>query len=98
MLGKEGIRKGTAFAILNANYLMARLRPYYDIMYLKEGEKCSHEFIIDLTAMKKKTGVSEEDIAKRLMDYGFHAPTMSFPVPGSLMVEPTESEDKYFYH
>lgn len=68
---------------------MARLRPYYDIMYLKEGERCSHEFIIDLTQMKKKTGVSEEDIAKRLMDYGFHAPTMSFPVPGSLMVEPT---------
>lgn len=94
MLGKQGIRKGTAYAILNANYLMARLRPYYDIMYLKEGERCSHEFIIDLTQLKKKTGVSEEDVAKRLMDYGFHAPTMSFPVPGSLMVEPTESEDK----
>ncbi len=62
MLGKEGIRKGTAFAILNANYLMARLRPYYDIMYLKEREKYNHELIIDLTAMKKKTGVSEEVI------------------------------------
>lgn len=65
---------------------MSRLRPYYDILYLKEGERCSHEFIIDLTNIKKKTGVSEEDVAKRLMDYGFHAPTMSFPVPGSLMV------------
>lgn len=65
---------------------MARLRPYYDIMYLKEGDKCSHEFIIDLSHLKKKTGVSEEDVAKRLMDYGFHAPTMSFPVLGSLMV------------
>lgn len=59
MLGKEGIRKGTAYAILNANYLMAKLRPYYDIMYLKEGERCSHEFIIDLSQLKKKTGVSE---------------------------------------
>ena len=85
------MRKGTAYAILNANYLMTRLRPYYDVMYLKESDRCSHEFIIDLTNLKKKTGVSEEDVAKRLMDYGFHAPTMSFPVPGSLMVELTES-------
>lgn len=91
MLGKEGVRKGTAYAILNANYLMSRLLPHFNIMYMKEGDRCSHEFIIDLNQLKKKTGVSEEDVAKRLMDYGFHAPTMSFPVPGSLMVEPTES-------
>lgn len=94
LLGKEGVRKGTAYAILNANYLMNRLRPYYKIMYIKDGERCSHEFIIDLNPIKKETGISEEDIAKRLMDYGFHAPTMSFPVVGTLMVEPTESEDK----
>lgn len=94
LLGKEGVRKGTAYAILNANYLMNRLRPYYKIMYVKDGERCSHEFIIDLNPIKKETGISEEDIAKRLMDYGFHAPTMSFPVVGTLMVEPTESEDK----
>lgn len=89
LLGKEGIRKGTAYAILNANYLMNRLKPYYKVLYLDDGERCSHEFIIDLNDIKKKKGVSEEDIAKRLIDYGFHAPTMSFPVPGTLMIEPT---------
>lgn len=94
MLGKEGVRKSTAFAILNANYLMKRLQPYFKISYIEGNDRCSHEFIIDLHNIKKQTGVGEEDIAKRLMDYGFHAPTMSFPVPGTLMVEPTESEDK----
>lgn len=89
MLGKEGIRKSTAYAILNANYLMKRLQPYFKISYIEGKERCSHEFIIDLSGLKKATGVSEEDISKRLMDYGFHAPTMSFPVAGTLMVEPT---------
>lgn len=70
---------------------MKRLQPYFKISYIENNERCSHEFIIDLHNLKKSTGVSEEDIAKRLMDYGFHAPTMSFPVPGTLMVEPTES-------
>lgn len=73
---------------------MNRLKPYYKILYSEEDERCSHEFIIDLNEIKKKKGVSEEDVAKRLIDYGFHAPTMSFPVHGTLMVEPTESEDK----
>jgi glycine dehydrogenase len=94
MLGKEGVRKSTAYAILNANYLMKRLQPYYKIFCIEGNERCSHEFIIDMTGIKKKTGISEEDVAKRLIDYGFHAPTMSFPMPGTLMVEPTESEDK----
>jgi glycine dehydrogenase len=94
MLGKEGVRKSTAMAILNANYLMKKLEPYFKIAYMESGERCSHEFILDISNIKKATGVGEEDIAKRLMDYGFHAPTMSFPVPGTLMVEPTESEDK----
>jgi glycine dehydrogenase len=94
MLGKEGVRKSTAYAILNANYLMKKLEPYFKISYMESGERCSHEFIMDISNIKKATGVGEEDIAKRLMDYGFHAPTMSFPVPGTLMVEPTESEDK----
>lgn len=88
------MRKSTAFAILNANYLMKKLQKYFKISYISGAERCSHEFIIDLTQLKKETGVSEEDVAKRLMDFGFHAPTMSFPVAGTLMVEPTESEDK----
>ena len=91
MLGKTGVRKATAFAILNANYLMKRLQPYYKISYINGNDRCSHEFILDINPLKKKTGVSEEDIAKRLIDYGFHAPTMSFPIAGTLMVEPTES-------
>ena len=95
MLGKEGVRNSTAYAILNANYLMKKLQPYFKISYMSSAtERCSHEFIIDIAPLKTETGVSEEDISKRLMDYGFHAPTMSFPVPGTLMVEPTESEDK----
>ncbi len=68
---------------------MKRLQPYYKISCIEGNERCSHEFILDITGIKKQTGVSEEDIAKRLMDFGFHAPTMSFPMPGTLMVEPT---------
>jgi glycine dehydrogenase len=94
MLGKEGVRKSTAYAILNANYLMKKLSPYFKVSYMTGSERCSHEFILDIAPLKKQTGVSEEDIAKRLMDFGFHAPTMSFPAAGTLMVEPTESEDK----
>lgn len=81
-------------ALLNANYLMNSLKDTYPILFLGQNGCCAHEFIIDIRPLKKTTKISEEDIAKRLMDYGFHAPTMSFPVPGTLMVEPTESEDK----
>ncbi len=89
MLGKNGVQKATAYAILNANYLMRKLSKYYPILNNKQLEKCSHEFIIDCSQIKKDTKVSEEDIAKRMMDFGFHAPTMSFPTPGTLMIEPT---------
>ena len=73
---------------------MKRLQPYYKIASIDGNERCSHEFIVDMNKIKKQTGVSEEDVAKRLIDYGFHSPTMSFPMPGTLMIEPTESEDK----
>ncbi len=76
---------------------MKKLQQHYKISYIESKERCSHEFIIDVSNIKKATGVGEEDISKRLMDYGFHAPTMSFPIPGTLMVEPTESEDKYIF-
>eukprot|EP00747_Dinoflagellata_sp_TGD_P167229 gnl/TRDRNA2_/TRDRNA2_191258_c0_seq1.p1 gnl/TRDRNA2_/TRDRNA2_191258_c0~~gnl/TRDRNA2_/TRDRNA2_191258_c0_seq1.p1 ORF type:complete len:1003 (+),score=230.68 gnl/TRDRNA2_/TRDRNA2_191258_c0_seq1:45-3053(+) len=94
MLGSKGVTDSAKVAILNANYMKAKLAPYYDIVATNKNNRCSHEFIIDISKVKPKTGVSEEDIAKRLQDYGFHAPTMSWPVPHSLMVEPTESEDK----
>ena len=80
--------------MLNANYMRARLENDYDILYLGTHGTCAHEFIVDLRPFKKSAEVEAEDIAKRLMDYGFHAPTMSFPVPGTIMIEPTESEDK----
>lgn len=86
MLGKEGVRKATAYAILNANYLMKRLTPYYKIANIEGDERCSHEFIIDMSVIKKNTGISEEDVAKRLIDFGFHSPTMSFPMHSSLMI------------
>ena len=89
MLGKHGVQRATAYAILNANYLMSKLSKYYPILNNKNLVKCSHEFIIDCSQIKKDTKVSEEDIAKRMMDFGFHAPTMSFPTPGTLMIEPT---------
>jgi glycine dehydrogenase len=94
MLGAEGIRKSTEYAILNANYMKARLEKYYKILYTGKHGTCAHEFIVDLRPFKQTAGVEAEDVAKRLIDYGFHAPTMSFPVAGTIMIEPTESEDK----
>ncbi len=94
LLGAEGVRKATEYAILNANYMRARLQKDYEILYLDEHGTCAHEFIVDLRPFKKTADVEAEDVAKRLMDYGFHAPTMSFPVAGTIMIEPTESEDK----
>ncbi len=82
------------YAILNANYMKARLRIYYPILYTGLNNTCAHEFIVDLRPFKTQAGIEAEDVAKRLMDYGFHAPTLSFPVPGTIMIEPTESEDK----
>jgi glycine dehydrogenase len=94
MLGSDGVRSATEFAILNANYMRARLQKDFDILYLGTNGTCAHEFIVDLRPFKKTAEIEAEDIAKRLIDYGFHAPTMSFPVPGTIMIEPTESEDK----
>ncbi len=94
MLGAEGVKKSTEYAILNANYMRATLEPYYKILFTGTHGTCAHEFIVDLRPFKTSAGVEAEDVAKRLMDYGFHAPTMSFPVPGTIMIEPTESEDK----
>jgi len=94
MLGSKGLKASTEYAILNANYMRARLNGHYDVLYLGSNNTCAHEFIVDLRPFKKTADVEAEDIAKRLMDYGFHAPTMSFPVPGTIMIEPTESEDK----
>jgi glycine dehydrogenase len=94
MLGWKGVRMATEYAILNANYMRARLKDDFDILYTGSGGTCAHEFIVDLRPLKKSAEIEAEDVAKRLMDYGFHAPTMSFPVPGTIMIEPTESEDK----
>jgi len=94
MLGAEGVKKSTEYAILNANYMKARLEKLYPILYTGANGHCAHEFIVDLRPFKNTCGIEAEDVAKRLMDYGFHAPTMSFPVPGTIMIEPTESEDK----
>ncbi|HRO45523.1 aminomethyl-transferring glycine dehydrogenase [Agriterribacter sp.] len=94
LLGAEGVKAATEYAILNANYMRARLEKYFDILYLGANGTCAHEFIVDLRPFKTSSGVEAEDVAKRLMDYGFHAPTMSFPVAGTIMIEPTESEDK----
>ncbi|MGF1771639.1 aminomethyl-transferring glycine dehydrogenase [Vibrio wakamikoensis] len=93
MMGETGLTDATKVAILNANYVMERLLPHYPVLYRGTNGRVAHECIIDIRPLKEETGISEEDIAKRLMDYGFHAPTMSFPVAGTLMVEPTESED-----
>ncbi len=95
MLGAEGLKKSTEYAILNANYMKSRLEKDYDILYSGSNGTCAHEFIVDLRPFKKTAGIEAEDVAKRLMDYGFHAPTMSFPVAGTIMIEPTESESKY---
>jgi glycine dehydrogenase len=94
LLGREGLRAASEVAILNANYVARRLAPHYPVLYSGPGGLVAHECILDLRPLKEASGVGAEDVAKRLMDYGFHAPTMSFPVPGTLMVEPTESESK----
>jgi glycine cleavage system P protein (glycine dehydrogenase) len=93
MMGPDGLRRATATAILAANYLAARLHDAYPVLYTGRGGLVAHECVLDLRGITKATGVTAEDVAKRLIDYGFHAPTMSFPVAGTLMVEPTESED-----
>ncbi|MCS6916267.1 MAG: aminomethyl-transferring glycine dehydrogenase [Chitinophagales bacterium] len=94
LLGSSGARRATQVAILNANYLMHRLEPYYKVLYKGLNGRCAHEFIIDLRPFRA-AGIEADDVAKRLMDYGFHAPTVSFPVPGTMMIEPTESEDQH---
>lgn len=94
MLGSAGVRNATEYAILNANYMRARLQNDFEILYTGTGGTCAHEFIVDLRPFKKSAEIEAEDVAKRLIDYGFHAPTMSFPVAGTIMIEPTESEDK----
>ncbi len=92
MMGRTGLTEATKTAILSANYLAKRLSAHYTILYVGQHDRVAHEFILDLREFKKTIGLEAEDVAKRLIDYGFHAPTMSFPVPGTLMVEPTESE------
>ena len=92
LLGAKGLKKSTEIAILNANYLQSKLKDHYNVLYCGPSGKVAHEMILDCRSFKKESGVEVEDIAKRLMDYGFHAPTVSFPVAGTLMVEPTESE------
>jgi glycine dehydrogenase len=94
MLGNDGIRKATEYAIFNANYMKARLEGHYPILYKGKNGSVAHEMILDCRAFKQSAGIEAGDIAKRLMDYGFHAPTVAFPVAGTLMVEPTESESK----
>jgi glycine dehydrogenase len=93
MLGGEGCTLSTKIAILNANYIKSRLQKHYPVLYQGKAGRCAHEMIVDMREFKKY-GIEVEDIAKRLIDYGFHAPTVSFPVPGTMMIEPTESEDK----
>ena len=95
LLGAEGLKQSTKIAILNANYIAERLAPHYPILYRGKKGRVAHECIIDIRDIEKESGINNEDIAKRLMDYGFHAPTMSFPVAGTLMIEPTESESKW---
>jgi glycine dehydrogenase len=94
LLGAEGLTDATKNAILNANYVAKRLSDHYDIVYTGANDRVAHEFILDLREVRRDPGITEQDVAKRLMDYGFHAPTMSWPVVGTLMVEPTESENK----
>jgi len=94
LMGPDGLAKATSVAILNANYMAQRLEGHYPVLYTGTRGRVAHEFILDARPLKKSAGVEVDDIAKRLMDFGFHAPTMSFPVPGTLMIEPTESESK----
>lgn len=92
MMGGDGLKKATELAILNANYIASALKDNYGILYTGETNRVAHELILECRHLKTSSGITETDIAKRLMDYGFHAPTLSFPVPGTLMIEPTESE------
>lgn len=92
MMGGDGLKRASQLAILNANYIMHRLKDHYQVLYTGKNGRCAHEMIIDCRMFKNTAGIEVEDIAKRLMDYGFHAPTVSFPVPGTMMIEPTESE------
>src|SRR5438552_7584440 len=92
MLGGDGMTDATRYAILNANYIKSRLQPYFPVLYARPNGRIAHEMIFDLRPLKQTSGVDETDVAKRLMDFGFHAPTVSFPVAGTLMIEPTESE------
>jgi glycine dehydrogenase len=92
MLGADGMTNATRYAILNANYVKSRLEKHYPVLYTSSNGRVAHEMIFDLRPLKQRSGIDETDVAKRLMDYGFHAPTVSFPVAGTLMVEPTESE------
>ncbi len=94
MLGESGLKKATEYAILNANYMKEKLRNNFKILFTGKGGTCAHEFIVDLRPFKTSVGIEAEDVAKRLMDYNFHAPTLSFPVAGTIMIEPTESENK----
>ena len=94
MMGSEGLKQATEMAIVNANYLSEKLSEHYPILYRGRNNRVAHECIVDLRPIKEQTGVTEMDVAKRLQDYGFHSPTMSFPVAGTLMIEPTESESK----
>jgi glycine dehydrogenase len=94
MLGAAGLRRGREVAILNANYMAQRLKEHYQLLFTGSGGRVAHEFVIDCRLFEASAGVKVEDIAKRLMDYGLHAPTMSWPVAGTLMIEPTESESK----
>ncbi|SVB33206.1 uncharacterized protein METZ01_LOCUS186060, partial [marine metagenome] len=94
LLGNEGLKTSTEIAILNANYMAHKLKDHFPILYKGSKGYSAHEFILDLRPLKKEINITDEDVAKRLIDYGYHAPTMSFPVPGTLMVEPTESESK----
>ena len=95
LMGAAGLTDASAMAVLNANYIATRLNPHFPVLYTGEHGRVAHECILDLRPITKATGVTVDDVAKRLIDYGFHAPTMSFPVSGTLMVEPTESESLY---
>ncbi len=94
MMGPDGLTEATRIAILNANYIAKRLSPHFPVLYTGANGLVAHECILDLRGFRHSAGIEVEDVAKRLMDYGFHAPTVSFPVPGTLMIEPTESESQ----
>jgi glycine dehydrogenase len=94
MMGEVGVKNASEVAILNANYMANRLAPYYPVLYKGEHGLVAHECILDLRSLKASAGIEVDDVAKRLMDFGFHAPTVSWPVPGTIMIEPTESESK----